>query len=402
MLNSRLDLLNDYPFQRLNELLAGIAPRANVPPVIMSVGEPQHQPPAFVAEIINRGARTWNRYPPVGGTPEFRVACADWLTRRYKLKPGTIDPERQIAPVAGSREGLFLAALLAVSPERSNGTGRPVALMPNPFYQVYYGASVMAGAEPVFMPATRQTGFLPDLDALDEATLRRTAIMYLCSPANPQGTVADLVYLKKALALARQWDFLLVSDECYAEIYLGDTPPAGALEAAAALGGDLDNLIVFHTLSKRSSAPGLRSGFAVGSPETIKLFNRLRSYSCAATPLATLEAATALWRDEAHVEATRAVYRAKYDIADRLLSGRFGYYRPDGGFYLWLDVGDGETATRRLWSEAAIKVLPGAYVTRPDASGRNIGQPYIRVALVHDIETTEAALTRVAQVLGSG
>ncbi|HEX6977927.1 MAG TPA: aminotransferase class I/II-fold pyridoxal phosphate-dependent enzyme [Alphaproteobacteria bacterium] len=402
MLNSRLDLLNDYPFQRLNELLAGVAPRANIPPLVMSVGEPQHQPPAFVAEIIDRGAKTWNRYPPVGGTPEFRAACADWLTRRYKLKPGAIDAERQIAPVAGSREGLFLAALLAVSPDRGNGAARPVALMPNPFYQVYYGASVMAGAEPVFMPATRQTGFLPDLDALDEATLRRTAIMYLCSPANPQGTVADLAYLKKALTLARQWDFMLVSDECYAEIYLGDTPPAGALEAAAALGDGLDNLIVFHTLSKRSSAPGLRSGFAVGAPETIKLFNRLRSYSCAATPLATLEAATALWRDETHVEATRAVYRAKYDIADRLLSGRFGYYRPDGGFYLWLEVGDGEAATRKLWSEAAIKVLPGAYVTRPDASGRNIGQPYIRVALVHDVETTEAALTRIAKVLGSG
>lgn len=400
MHNARLDLLNDYPFQRLADLLAPISPRANLPPVIMSVGEPQNQPPSFIRAILDRGHESWNRYPPLAGTPEFRAACADWLTRRYRLKPGSLAPDTQITPVAGTREGLFQAALLAVSPGRADGA-QPVALMPNPFYQVYYGAAVMAGAEPVFMSATRATGFLPDLDALDEATLARTAIMYLCSPANPQGAVADLGYLKKALALARRWDFLLVSDECYAELYSGDQPPPGALEAAAALGDGLANLMIFHTLSKRSSAPGLRSGFAVGAPDTIARFNRLRAFSCASTPLAVLDAATALWRDEAHVEATRALYRAKYDIADRVLAGRFGYYRPGGGFYLWLDVGDGEAAARKLWSEAAIKVLPGAYVTRPDANGTNAGKPYIRVALVHDLETTEAALTRLAAVLAA-
>ena len=400
MYNTRLDLLNDYPFQRLNELIADTTPRANQPPIVMSVGEPQHQPPAFVRDLIDRSAGTWNRYPPLNGTPEFRAACADWLIRRYTLKPGSIDPDTQVTPVAGTREGLFQVALLAVPPPSERTGGRaPAVLMPNPFYQVYYGAAAMAGAEPVFMPATRATGFLPDLDALDEATLSRTALMYLCSPANPQGTTADLSYLKKALSLARQWNFLLVSDECYAELYLGDVPPPGALDAAAALGGGLANLIVFHTLSKRSSVPGLRSGFAVGSPETIARFNRLRAFSCAATPLAALDAATALWRDEAHVVANRALYRAKYDMADRLFAGRFGYYRPDSGFYLWLDVVDGEAATRRLWSEAGIKVLPGAYITKPDANGRNTGKPYIRVALVHDLETTEAALTRMASVL---
>lgn len=399
MHNARLDLLNDYPFQRLNDLLAGTAPRANLPPIVMSVGEPQHQPPAFVREIIDRGNTTWNRYPPLNGSPEFRAACAAWLTRRYKLKPGSLDADTQIAPVAGTREGLFQAALLAITPQNGSGAAR-LALMPNPFYQVYYGAAVMAGAECAFLPATRATGFLPDLDALDEATLSRTAIFYLCSPANPQGAVADLAYLKKALALARQYNFLLVSDECYGELY-GDVPPPGALEAAAALGGGLSNLIVFHTLSKRSSAPGLRSGFAAGAPDTIARFNRLRAFSCAATPTPILDAATALWQDEAHVETNRALYRAKYDLADRLLAGRFGYYRPGGGFYLWLDVVDGEAATKRLWSEAGIKVLPGGYVTRPDAQGRNIGKPYIRVALVHDLETTEAALTRMASVLES-
>lgn len=398
MYNDRLSLLNDYPFQRLNDLLGGLAPRANHPPIAMHVGEPQHQPPAFAHEIIERGDGTWNRYPPLNGTPEFRAACAAWLTRRFKLKPGSLNADTQVTPVGGTREGLFQAALLAVTP--SNGKGAaPLALMPNPFYQVYYGAAVMAGAECVFMPATRETGFLPDLDAIDEATLKRAAIMYLCSPANPQGAVADLAYLKKALSLARQYNFLLVSDECYSELYYGDEPPPGGLEAAAALGGGFENLIVFHTLSKRSSAPGLRCGFAAGSSETIAQFNRLRAFSCAATPLPILDAATALWSDESHVEATRALYRAKYDFADRLLRGRFGYYRPGGGFYLWLDVGDGEAAAKRLWSEAGIKVLPGGYVTRPDAQGHNIGKSYIRVALVQDLETTEAALTRMASVL---
>jgi N-succinyldiaminopimelate aminotransferase len=397
MYNARLELLNDYPFQRLADLLAGITPRANLPPIAMHVGEPQHQPPAFVAEIIERGNATWNRYPPLQGTTEFKAACAAWLTRRYKLTPGSLNPETQIGPVAGTREGLFQAALLAITPPA--GGEKPIALMPNPFYQVYYGAAVMAGAECAFLPATKETGFLPDLDAIPAATLARTEIMYLCSPANPQGAVADLAYLQKAIRLAREHDFLLVSDECYGELYYTDVPPPGALEAAAKLGGGFENLIVFHTLSKRSSAPGLRSGFASGAPDTIGRFNRLRAFSCAATPLAILDAATALWNDEEHVVANRAVYKAKYDIAERLLGGRFGYYRPGGGFYLWLDVGDGEAATKRLWQEAGIKVLPGGYVTKPDADGRNIGESYIRVALVHDLETTEAALTRMASVL---
>ncbi|MGQ0664038.1 MAG: aminotransferase class I/II-fold pyridoxal phosphate-dependent enzyme [Pseudomonadota bacterium] len=401
MLNTRLELLDDYPFQQLAALLAVTTPRANQPPVIMSVGEPRHDPPGFVRAIIDRHAGTWNRYPPINGTPEFRAACAGWLARRYKLPLGALDPETQIAPVAGTREGLFMAALLAVSP--ANGRP-PAALMPNPFYQVYYGAAVMAGAEPVFMPATRATGFLPDLGALDEATLERTRIMYLCSPANPQGAVAELAYLKAAVALARRHDFLVVADECYAEIYTGDAPPVGMIEAGLAAGpgkggSSLDNILIFHTLSKRSSVPGLRSGFAVGAPTAISRFNRLRSYSCAASPVAVIEAATALWNEEPHAVANRALYRAKFDIAEKLLAGRFGFYRPAGGFYLWLEVGDGEATARKLWTEAGVKTLPGAYITRPDQAGVNAGRPFLRLALVHDLETTEAALTRVARVL---
>jgi N-succinyldiaminopimelate aminotransferase len=397
MLSNRFAVVDNYPFRRLAALLEGTAPAANVPPVDMSIGEPRHSPPAFLHEIVSRNGAEWNRYPALVGTPEFLGACAAWLTRRYRLPSGMIDAVTQIAPVAGTREGLFSAALLAISPAESGA--KPVALMPNPFYQVYYGAAVFAGAEPVLLPATRETGFLPDLAAIDPAILARTQIFYLCSPANPQGAVADLAYLRRAIELARRYDFLLVVDECYAEIYTTETPPPGALEAAASLGGGCDNVMVFHTLSKRSSAPGLRSGFAAGSPEAIGLFNRLRSYNCAATPLATMAAATALWQDEAHVEATRALYQAKFAMAERLLAGRFGFYKPAGGFYLWLEVGDGEKASKILWREAGLKVLPGAYLTHAGADGVNHGLPYIRIALVYDLDTTEAALARLARVL---
>ncbi|MBV9523947.1 MAG: aminotransferase class I/II-fold pyridoxal phosphate-dependent enzyme [Alphaproteobacteria bacterium] len=397
MLNSRFAALNHYPFRRLADLIAGPGPATNEPPVDFSVGEPRHKPPAFLHEIVTRSGEDWNRYPPLNGTPELRAACAAWLTRRYKLPAGMIDPETQIAPVAGTREGLFSAALIAISP--AAGEAPPLALMPNPFYQVYYGAATCAGAEACFLPATKATGYLPDLDALDEASLRRAQIFYLCSPANPQGAVAGLGYLKRAIQLARRHDFLLVVDECYAEIYNGPAPPVGALEAAAALGGGCDNLLVFHTLSKRSSAPGLRSGFAAGSPQAIAALMKLRSYNCAATPFAAMAAATALWQDEAHVAELRAQYRAAFAAAERRLAGRFGFYKPEGGFYLWLDVGDGEDATKRLWREAGVKVLPGAYLTHPDADGRNAGKPYIRVALVYDLATTEAALARMARVL---
>jgi len=396
MLNQRIEGLRDYPFRRLAELISGATPASNRPPIDLSVGEPRHQPPGYVGELIQARSDSWNRYPPINGTPEFRAACAAWLTRRYNLPAGMIDAETMIAPCAGSRESLYMAATVAIN--ASEGGPKPLALMPNPFYQVYVGAAVLAGAEPVFLAATKESGFLPDLDALTPEMLDRTQIMYLCTPANPQGAVADFAYLERALKLARKHDFLLVSDECYSEIYSTDTPPTGALEVAAALGGSLDNLMVCHTLSKRSSAPGLRSGFSVGSPHAINLLNRLRAYSCAATPLPAMDAATALWSDEAHVDETRALYRAKFDIAERLLAGRFGFYRPQGGFYLWLDVGDGEAATRKLWSEGGVKVLPGAYLTK-HGDGPNPSQPYIRIALVSDLASTEEALTRVAALL---
>ena len=402
MLNARLDLLNDYPFQRLADLLKGQEPRSNEKPILLHVGEPQHQPPAFALDIIAADRTRWNLYPPVVGTPGLREACAGYLRRRYGVPEAALDPHTQIAPVAGSREGLFMLALLAVTP--ADKGPRPVALMPNPFYQVYFGAATMAGAEPVFLPTSAAGNWLPDLDAIDPAILDRAQIFYLCSPANPQGTCADLAYWKKALSLARRHDFLLVADECYADLYYTEQPPTGAIEAAVALGAGpqghvLDNLVVSHTVSKRSSAPGMRSAFVAGSPQAIGMLNRLRAYEAASMPLAVMDASARLWSDDAHADATRALYRRKYDIADRLFAGRYDYYRPAGGFYLWLNVGDGEAVTRRLWQEAGIKVLPGGYLTKPAADGSNFGIPYIRIALVQELDATEAALTRMSRVL---
>ncbi|MEI7605979.1 MAG: aminotransferase class I/II-fold pyridoxal phosphate-dependent enzyme [Rhodospirillaceae bacterium] len=398
--NDRLDRLSDYPFTRLATLLADQPVRINRPTLMLSLGEPQHPSPALIDEALRANAHLWGKYPPVNGSADFRAAVGAWLNRRYGLPEGTLDPEVSVLPAAGTREALFLTALLAV-PESKAGK-RPAVLMPNPFYAVYEGAGMLAGGEPVFLSATRDTGFLPDLDALAPELLERTALFYLCSPGNPQGAAADAAYFKRAIGLARQYGFVLAVDECYSEIYT-DVPPVGALAVAAGLAdgspSPWSNLLVFHSLSKRSSAAGLRSGFVAGDPALIARFSRLRSYSNAGTPLPVLAAAAALWRDEAHVEENRRLYRAKFDAAAAELEGRFGFYRPAGGFFLWLDVGDGEAACRRLWNEAGVRVLPGAYVSRTDAEGRNPGTAYIRVALVHDAELIGEACARMARVL---
>jgi succinyldiaminopimelate transaminase len=395
-LNPQLDTLSDYPFESLRTLLNPIVPRLNDPPIAMSVGEPQHQPPALLLETLAAHAHEWNKYPPMQGTPELREAIAGWLTMRYGLAPGMVSAEKNVLTLAGTKEGLYLLAGMAV-PRRKAG-GRPVVLVPNPYYLAYNGAATMAGADPVFLDATRDNGFMPDLAAIPTQTLERTALFYLCSPANPQGTVASLAYLQQAIRLARQYDFVLAVDECYAEIYDRVKPP-GALEACAALGDGFGQVVVFHSLSKRSSAAGLRSGFIAGDPALIARFAHLRSYGGCQVPLPIQAAATALWRDEAHVEENRAKYRRKFDIAEAAIGDRHGFYRPDGGFFLWLEVGDSEAATVRLWRDAAIRVLPGLYTARDGSSGANPGRNYIRLAIVHDEATLETAFARIRRVL---
>jgi N-succinyldiaminopimelate aminotransferase len=395
-INERLEGLGDNPFTRLNALLKDVVPRSNERPLLLSVGEPQHAPPEWVAEIIAAHARDWNKYPAIQGTEEFRASAAAWLARRYGLKPGFVDPERHLLALCGTKEGLFLAAELAVPSVKAGQP--PAALLPNPLYLTYRGAAVMAGAEMVPLPATRATGFLPDLHAVEPALLERTALVFLCTPANPQGAVASLDYLKHAIRLARRHDFVLVVDECYSEIY-DQAPPPGALEAAQALGEGLDHLLVFHSLSKRSNAAGLRAGFVAGDERLIRRFFTLRSYGGSQMPLPIQAAAAALWRDEAHVVENRALYRSKIDTAEHVLAGRFGFYRPEGGFFLWLEVGDSETAALRLWREAGVKSVPGGYLGTEDAAGHNPGAGYLRLALVHDDATVAEALERLVRVL---
>ncbi|MFT5180171.1 MAG: N-succinyldiaminopimelate aminotransferase [Alphaproteobacteria bacterium] len=396
MHNNILDELTDYPFDRLRALLRDVEPPAGRSEIHMQIGEPKHPPPAFIGPILVNAMADWGRYPPPNGPESLRGAIAEWLAKRYDLPAGMIDPEQNIAVVSGTREALFMAALLAV-PEQKAGA-KPIVLMPNPFYQVYVGAAAMARAEIVLLPAGPQTGFQPDFAALDPAVLERTALAYLNSPANPQGSIANLEMLESAIELARRYDFVLAVDECYSEIYTADPPPGG-LSACASLAEGCRNVLVFHSLSKRSNVPGLRSGFVAGAPDLIALLLRLRQYGGAQLPLPVMNASEALWRDEAHVEQSRALYREKFDVALEILDGAFGATRPGGAFYLWLDVGDGAAAAKRLWQQAGVRVLPGEYLAQTDAAGTNPGRQFIRVALVHDLETTRDAIVRISETL---
>lgn len=383
------------PFVRLNELLADVKPEK--PVISLAVGEPQHPVPPFVGPVLAASIKDFGRYPQNQGTDRFREAAAAWVNRRYALtRP--LDPASELIVLSGTREGLFLAAIAAkrwVSPR----AGRPAILIPNPFYAVYAAGAAASECEPVYLGATAKTGFLPDLDALDEALLARTVAIYLASPANPQGSIADKAYLARLVGLARRHGFLVFADECYSEIY-GDTPPTGTLEVA---GADFANVVIFHSLSKRSSLPGLRVGFAAGDKRFIKPYLDLRTVSAPQVPLPAQEVAIAAYADEAHVEENRALYRAKFDLADQIIGNRYGYKRPAGGFFLWLDVsqhGGSEGATVKLWREAGVRVLPGSYAAREQADGLNPGDGYIRVAMVQDREVTAEALHRLVAVLG--
>ena len=397
MLNPVLENLPENPFPRLARLIEGVAPGGgNAAPILMSLGEPQHPVPEFIAEILHSRTHEYGKYPPIQGSEAFRQAVAGWLNRRFGLHHHKVNPERHVLPLNGTREGLFSIAFL-VTPPRKHGQ-QPAILMPNPFYQCYAGAALAAGAEPVYLDAARERGFLPDLDAISPQTWSRTALFYMCSPANPQGAVASLAYLKRLVQLAREHDFVLALDECYSEIYTGGAPPGGlqaASEMAASDGTEpFRNLLVFHSLSKRSNLPGLRSGFVAGDAALIARFRNFRAYVGPTNPLPADAAAAAAWGDEAHVEQNRLLYAQKFDAADEILGGAFGYARPAGGFFLWLDVGDGEAAALRLWREAGVKVLPGKYLARG-----NIGDPYIRVAMVGPLEETIEGLRRIRRTL---
>jgi aspartate/methionine/tyrosine aminotransferase len=383
------------PFVRLRELIDRFPPGQSA--ISLAVGEPQHPIPPFVGPVIAAHVNEFGRYPANKGLDEFGVAVAGWLGRRYDL-PRPLDPANEVLVLNGTREGLFLAALAAknwVTPR----AGPPAVLIPNPFYAAYAAGAIGADCEPIYLPTTRETGFLPDLDALDDALLARTVAFYLASPSNPQGAVADRDYLLRLTALARRFGFLIFADECYCEIY-SEEPPAGMLEAA---GADFANVAVFHSLSKRSSLPGLRIGFAAGDRSFMQAYLELRNVAAPMVPTPMQHVAIAAYNDEKHVEENRRLYREKFDLADQIIGDRYGYERPAGGFFLWLDVsahGGSEAVALKLWREAGLRVVPGRYLAREQDDGSNPGADYIRVAMVQNNEITAEALHRLVAVLG--
>ncbi|WP_425516551.1 aminotransferase class I/II-fold pyridoxal phosphate-dependent enzyme [Pseudohalocynthiibacter aestuariivivens] len=386
----RFSNLPEYAFPRLRNLLDAHAPGGDV--LHMSIGEPQHDFPEWVGDVIAENAHEFRKYPPNDGSPELLNAIAGWISRRYGV---SVALDRQIMALNGTREGLYNAAM-ALCPETKGGK-QPVFLIPNPFYQVYAVAALSVGAEPVFVPAIAENGYLPDYAGLPEDVLERTAIAYICSPANPQGAVASRSYWAELISLAEKHDFQIFADECYSEIYR-KTPPTGALQVASELGADPERVLIFHSLSKRSNLPGLRSGFVAGGPESIRLIKQLRAYAGAPLPLPLQRAAEKLWADEEHVAENRALYQAKFAVADKIFKGVKNYFAPEAGFFLWLQVDDGEEAALKLWKETGVRVLPGAYLSRT-VNNYNPGQGYIRVAMVAPIQKMQHGLTQLRDCL---
>src|SRR5436305_6196483 len=382
------------PFARLTELLPAYKP--GKPLITLSLGEPQHPVPDFVGPVLARHLAEFGRYPIAKGIEPFRRAAANWLSSRFRLSRA-IDPESEILVLNGSREGLFFAALTAA---RYAGERKPnpAILIPNPFYPAYAAGARAAGCEAIELPTTLATGFLPDLDALDEATLARTVAIYIASPANPQGAVASPDYFTRLKRLADRFGFMILSDECYSEIYTRHAP-SSMLECA---GPDFTNVVAFQSLSKRSNLPGMRVGFAAGDKKFLGLFHELRNVAAPQVPVPLQQVAVAAYRDEAHVEENRRLYRIKFDLADQILGNRYGYRRPAGGFCVWLDVstrGGDEAAAVKLYRDAGVRVIPGSYLARQQASGFNPGAGYIRLALVSDGESTAEALHRLVETL---
>ena len=394
-MNDRLDLLTAYPFERLARLKAGSTPPATLPHIAMSIGEPKHTPPGLVIEALRQNLAKLDSYPATAGLPETRAACAAWLARRFGVR---VDADTMVLPVNGTREALFSFVQAMVS---TAGAARPAVAMPNPFYQIYEGAALLAGAEPVFLNTTAEGRFLPDLDAVPADTWKRCQVLFLCSPGNPTGAVLSLEFLKYALELAERHDFIIASDECYAELYRDEhAPPPSLLQAAMLSGRDrFERCVVFHSLSKRSSVPGLRSGFVAGDPAALKRYLLYRTYHGCAMPIPTQFASIAAWSDDAHAAANRALYREKFARVLPILQPVLDVVEPDGAFYLWPDVHrDDEAFTRELFAAQNLTILPGSYLARDTRAG-NPGRRRVRISLVASLDECLTAAQRIRDFL---
>jgi N-succinyldiaminopimelate aminotransferase len=397
-MNPGLSRLQSYPFEKLAALLAGVSPAPEKSRIDLSIGEPQHPTPALIHRALIDALPTTARYPATRGGAELRGAIAEWLTTRYRLPPGSLDPDAHVLPLNGSREGLFAIAQCCIDRSAAN----PIVVMPNPCYQVYEGSAWLAGAEPYYIDLTPANHYRFDVAGVPETVWRRCQLLYLCSPHNPTGEVLDKAALGAVIELAARHGFAVVADECYAELYYDETrPPPGILQVAADLGrARFRACLSIHSLSKRSNAPGLRSGFIAGDPDLIAQFQRYRTYHGGAMPLHTQAASAAAWRDEAHVTRNRALYRAKFDATAPILRAVADVSVPPGGFYFWLRLPvDDQAFTRRLYEEENVKVVPGSYLAR-GAVGANPGRGHIRVALVPEIDQCIEAARRIAALLG--
>jgi N-succinyldiaminopimelate aminotransferase len=391
-MNPDLDRLQPYPFERLRALLAGATPPAALAPIALSIGEPQHPVPEPVRAALVAALDGLGRYPVTAGSPELRQAIAAWCTRRYALPPGRLDPERQLLPVSGSREALFAFAQAAIDRRRD-----PLVAMPNPFYQIYEGAALLAGAEPYFLDCTAAGGYIPDFDAVPAAVWDRCQLLFVCSPGNPTGAVLDQATLQRLLALAERHDFIVAADECYSELYRDEAaPPPGLLQAALAAGHHgFERCMVFNSLSKRSSVPGLRSGFVAGDADLIARFRLYRSYHGATLPPPVQAASIAAWDDEAHVVDNRARYRAKFAAVAPILAGVLRFELPPAGFFLWPETpGDDRDFARALFAARHVTVLPGQFLSRPTAAG-DPGRGRVRIALVAPLDACVEAAERI-------
>jgi N-succinyldiaminopimelate aminotransferase len=391
-MNPRLDLLHTYPFEKLARLKAGATPPKDLPHIAMSIGEPQHETPAFILETLKQNLHRLGSYPATVGLIEFRTACARWLERRFSLTPGAVNPETMVLPVTGTREALFAFVQSVVGSK-----AKPLVALPNPFYQIYEGAALLAGAEPYFLNTNAANGYIPDLDAVPAEVWSRCEILFLCNPGNPAGATAPRKYLEHALDLAEKHNFLIAADECYAEIYLDESaPPPSLLQAALATGRDkLQRCVVFHSLSKRSSVPGLRSGFVAGDAVVISKFLLYRTYHGSAMAVPTQIASVAAWDEDTHAAQNRKLYQDKFAKVLPILAPVLDVKRPDGAFYLWPDVGQNdEQFVRDLFAEQNLTLLPGSYLAR-EAHGENPGSGRVRISLTASVDQCVLAAERI-------
>ncbi len=394
-MNPHLKQLQPYPFEKLAKLKEGITPPKNKAPIVMHIGEPKHPSPEFITKVINDNRAGFSSYPTIQGSADLRQAIVNWLHRRFEIKSDWLDPEQNVLPVNGTREAIFAFTQLIVDPSPD-----ALVLMPNPFYQIYEGATYLAGAKPWYINIDQET-LMPDFACVPAEIWQRCQLLFICSPGNPTGAIMSTEQMIKLLDLADKYNFVLASDECYSEIYFDEKKPAPGLLQAASLSNrrNLDRCMVFHSLSKRSSLPGMRSGFVAGGAQLIEQFRLYRTYHGSAMPIPVQMASMSAWQDEEHVVANRQLYRQKFDMAKEILSPVTEFKMPDGAFYLWLKTpGDDLTFTKELFKDENITVMPGSFLSR-DAHGTNPGNNYVRIALVSSLEETTRALKGIKSVI---